>query len=77
LTQDTLIEVCVDIWSKVTLPDEIRDIWRLFVHNNHLLYIEGVFVVVESCSAMFLEEGLEGLAVSGGSRYREGGHIGR
>jgi hypothetical protein len=57
LTQDTLFEVCVDIWSEAMLPDKIRDIWRPFVRDNHPLYVEGVFVVVESCAAMLLEKG--------------------
>jgi hypothetical protein len=62
LTQDTLIEVCVDVWSEATSSNEIRDIWGPFVRDNHPLYVEGVFVVVESCAAVFLEEGLQGLA---------------
>ena len=49
----------MDIWTEATLLDEIGDVWRPFVRDNHRLDIEGVFVVIESCAARRLEEGLE------------------
>jgi hypothetical protein len=61
LTQNTLGETCVDVLSEATSSDKIVDVWRPLVHNNHPLYVEGVFVVIKSFMAMGLEEGLEGL----------------
>jgi hypothetical protein len=50
-----LREMYIDDLSKATSLDKIGDVWRLLVCNNHPLYIEGVFVAIESCVAMGLE----------------------
>jgi hypothetical protein len=63
------------------LLDKIRDVLRLLVYKNDLLYIESVFVIIKSCATVGLEEKLKRL--SGGIMgWRkqvscQRGHIGR